>query len=53
MYCGHENVGAIYEQWLGLWRTFSPITRDKFAQFIEREFQARAALAKLNRECDA
>jgi hypothetical protein len=53
IYCAHETTGAIYEQWLGLWRTFSPITRDKFAQFIEREFMARAAMAKLNRECDA
>ena len=53
LHCGHENTGAIFEQSLGLWRTFSPVTREKFAQFIEREFMARAAMAKRNRECDA
>lgn len=45
IHCGHESTGAIYEHSLGLWRTFSPISRAKFASFIEREFQVRAALA--------
>ena len=45
MHCGHESTGAIFEQSLGLWRTFSPVTRDTFAEFVAREFKVRAALA--------
>jgi hypothetical protein len=48
MHCYHESCGAIFEQSLGVWRTFSPITREKFAAFMAREFQARATLAKLD-----
>lgn len=45
LHCGHESTGAIFEQSLGLWRTFSPISRDTFAEFVAREFKVRAALA--------
>ena len=45
IHCGHESTGAIYEQALGLWRSLSPISREKFAGVIAREFQVRAALA--------
>jgi len=50
IHCAHESTGAIYEEQLGLWRSFSPITSEKFADFLEREFMARAALAKLTAE---
>ena len=45
IHCHHESTGSIYEEKLGLWRSFSPITSEKFADFLEREFKVRAALA--------
>jgi hypothetical protein len=53
IYCAHESTGAIYENWLGIWRTFSPITAHKFAEFLERELMARAELIGRNKRADA